>query len=154
MSLFTEYLATVAATSAKVESDRLDAVAQAKEAVKALELQRMADEYRVLEEAGLVSDFTDLSDTYSEIKEQKKLAQTEVDKYQLIAIEAQIASDLVEAKAKAVESLITEMETQGLLADQLEATKQNHLDSALASHNAAKAAKERVARLLANKKIK
>jgi hypothetical protein len=32
MSLFTEYLATVAATSAKIESDRLDAIAQAEEA--------------------------------------------------------------------------------------------------------------------------
>lgn len=165
MSLLTDYLAAVALSTeaVKAEAERLAlleaakveaAQKEAKEANKALDLKRMKDEYRMLEEAGLASDFTDLSDVYSEIKEQHKVAKLEVDTYQLMAIEAEIAAEMVEKKAQSIESLVSMMEADGLLADQIEATKKGHLDSAVASHNAAKASKDRIAKLLANKKIK
>ena len=165
MSLLTDYLAAVATqtAAAQAEAERLAlleaakveaAQKEAKEANKALDLKRMKDEYRMLEEAGLASDFTDLSDVYSEIKEQHKVAKLEVDTYQLMAIEAEIAAEMVEKKAQSIESLVSMMEADGLLADQIEATKKGHLDSAVASHNAAKASKDRIAKLLANKKIK
>lgn len=165
MSLLTDYLAAVATqtAAAQAEAERLAlleaakveaAQKEAKEANKALDLKRMKDEYRMLEEAGLASDFADLSDVYSEIKEQHKVAKLEVDTYQLMAIEAEIAAEMVEKKAQSIESLVSMMEADGLLADQIEATKKGHLDSAVASHNAAKASKDRIAKLLANKKIK
>ena len=50
-----------------------------------------------------------------------------------MAIEAEIAADLVEQKAKSIESLVSMMEADGLLADQIEATKKGHLDSAVVS---------------------
>ena len=143
MSLFTEYLASLEA--AKVESEVAKAAAKAK---------AEAAEDQLLEDSGLAGDYQELLETEAVVNQQFQTAKAEVQTFAFMAQDADYAASLVEQKAQAIESLVQEMEAQGLLADQVAATKQSHLDSALASHLAAKAAKERVAKLLANKKIK
>ena len=158
MSLFTDYLASISANTANAEAAQKAAKAKAeqdaKEARSALLAQRAAAEDAILESAGLQSDYQELLEVEAAISAEAKNAASVINVYKDMVADAAYAASLVEAKAKAIESLITEMETQGLLADQIEETKKNHLDSAMSSHLAAKAAKERVARLLANKKIK
>jgi hypothetical protein len=158
MSLFTDYLASISANTANAEAAQKAAKAKAeqdaKEARSALLAQRAAAEDAILESAGLQSDYQELLEVEAAISAEAKNAASVINVYKDMVADAAYAASLVEAKAKAIESLITEMETQGLLADQIEETKKNHLDSAMSSHLAAKAAKERVARLLVNKKIK
>lgn len=144
MSLFTEYLASLEA--AKVESEVAKAAAKAKAEADA--------EDQLLEDAGLAGDYKELLETEAVVNQQFQTAKAEVQTFAFMAQDAAYAANLVEQKAQAIESLVSKMEAEGLLADQVAATKQSHLDSALASHLAAKAAKERVAKLLANKKIK
>ena len=158
MSLFTDYLASISANTANAEAAQKAAKAKAeqdaKEARSTLLAQRAAAEDAILESAGLQSDYQELLEVEAAISAEAKNAASVINVYKDMVADAAYAASLVEAKAKAIESLITEMETQGLLADQIEETKKNHLDSAMSSHLAAKAAKERVARLLVNKKIK
>ena len=158
MSLFTDYLASISANTANAEAAQKAAKAKAeqdaKEARSALLAQRAAAEDAILESAGLQSDYQELLEVEAAISAEAKNAASVINVYKDIVADAAYAASLVEAKAKAIESLITEMETQGLLADQIEETKKNHLDSAMSSHLAAKAAIERVARLLVNKQIK
>lgn len=158
MSLFTQYLAAQSAQTAQAEAAQKAAKAQAEADVRAaksaLLTQRAAEEDAVLVNSGLDSDYQELLEAEVEINKQHQAAKADVAAYSHMQWEAEYAASLVEAKAQAIESLVDDMNKQGLLADQIEATKQGHLDSALASHLAAKAAKERVARLLANKKIK
>ena len=154
MSLFTDYLASISANTAEAAQKAAKAKAEQDEARSALLAQRAAAEDAILESAGLQSDYQELLEVEAAISAEAKNAASVINVYKDMVADAAYAASLVEAKAKAIESLITEMETQGLLADQIEETKKNHLDSAMSSHLAAKAAKERVARLLANKKIK
>jgi hypothetical protein len=158
MSLFTEYLASLSSNSANAEAAQKAAKAQAeadaKAARSALLAQRAAAEDAILESAGLDKDYQELLEVEAGIKRQAEAAADEVLVYKDMELDAAYAANLVEQKAQAIESLVADMDKQGLLADQIEATKQGYLDSALSSHLAAKAAKERVARLLANKKIK
>jgi hypothetical protein len=165
MSLLTDYLAAIATqtAAAQAEAERLALLEAAKveaaqKAVKAnkaaLIEERENNIDRMLLDAGLASDYQELLEVEAEINSEYKTALTQVNAYQLMAIEAEIAADLVEQKAKSIESLVSMMEADGLLADQIEATKKGHLDSAVVSHNAAKASKDRIAKLLANKKIK
>ena len=158
MSLFTDYLASISSNSANTEAAqkavKVKAEEDAKEAKSALLAQMTAAKHAILEGAGLDQDYQDLVKVEASIKQQAEIAGAEVLVYKDMVADAAYATQLVEAKAQAIETLVAEMETQGLLADQIENTKKNHLDSALSSHLAAKAAKERVARLLANKKIK
>jgi hypothetical protein len=156
MSLFTEYLASQSAQVAQTEVAVAKAKAEQEEALKALELvqQKAESDAKALENAGLLADYQELVQVEQAIKLDAEAAEAEVATYVAMKDEAIYAASLIEQKAQAIEHLVTEMETQGLLADQIEETKKNHLDSAMSSHLAAKAAKERVARLLANKKIK
>lgn len=158
MSLFTDYLASISANTANAEAAQKAAKAKAeqdaKEAMDALLAQRADAEDAILEAAGLESDYKELLEVEAVIKQQAEISAAEVLVYKDMELDAAYAASLVEAKAQAIEALVTDMEKQGLLADQIEDTKKNHLDSAMASHLAAKAAKERIARLLANKKIK
>jgi hypothetical protein len=154
MSLFTDYLASISANTAEAAQKAAKAKAEQDEARSALLAQRAAAEDAILESAGLQSDYQELLEVEAAISAEAKNAASVINVYKDMVADAAYAASLVEAKAKAIESLITEMETQGLLADQIEETKKNHLDSAMSSYLAAKAAKERVARLLANKKIK
>lgn len=157
MSLFTEYLASLSSSSnadAAQKAAKAKAEADAKAAKSALLAQRADAEDQLLEDAGLAGDYQELLEVEAVLNQQYNTAKAEVRTFAFMAEDAAYAANLVEQKAQAIESLVQEMETQGLLADQVSATKQSHLDSALASHLAAKAAKERVAKLLANKKIK
>jgi len=157
MSLFTEYLASLSSSSnadAAQKAAKAKAEADAKAAKSALLAQRADAEDQLLEDAGLAGDYQELLEVEAVLNHQYNTAKAEVQTFAFMAEDAAYAANLVEQKAQAIESLVQEMETQGLLADQVSATKQSHLDSALASHLAAKAAKERVAKLLANKKIK
>jgi acetylglutamate synthase len=165
MSLLTDYLAAIALSTeaAKAEANSLAMLEAAKaeaaqKAVKANKAALIAERDknidRMLLDAGLASDYQELLEVEAEINSEYKTASTQVNAYQLMAVEAEIAADLVEKKAQSIESLVSMMEADGLLADQIEATKKGHLDSMVASHNAAKAAKDRIAKLLANKKIK
>ena len=157
MSLFTEYLASLSSSSnadAAQKAAKAKAEADAKAAKSALLAQRADAEDQLLEDAGLAGDYQELLEVEAVLNQQYNTAKAEVQTFAFMAEDAAYAANLVEQKAQAIESLVQEMETQGLLADQVSATKQSHLDSALASHLAAKAAKERVAKLLANKKIK
>lgn len=158
MSLFTEYLASLEA--AKVESEvakaaaKAKAEADAKAAKSALLAQRADAEDQLLEDSGLAGDYQELLETEAVVNQQFQTAKAEVQTFAFMAEDAAYAANLVQQKAQAIESLVSKMEAEGLLADQVTATKQSHLDSALASHLAAKAAKDRIAKLLANKKIK
>ena len=165
MSLLTDYLAAIATqtAAAQAEAERLALLEAAKveaaqKAVKAnkaaLINERENNIDRMLSEAGLASDYQELLEVEAEINSEYKAASSQVNAYQLMAIEASIAADLVEKKAQSIESLVSMMEADGLLADQIETTKKSYLDSAVASHNAAKASKDRIAKLLSNKKIK
>jgi len=158
MSLFTEYLASISAQTAQAEAAQKAAKAEAeqkaKEAISALMSQRADAEDQLLQDAGLSTDYQELLEVEAAVNQQYNTAKAEVQTFAFMAEEAAYAASLVEQKAQAIETLVTKMESEGLLADQVNATKQGHLDVALSSHNAAKAAKERVARLLANKKIK
>jgi hypothetical protein len=158
MSLLTDYLAAIATTTANTEAAqkaaKVKAEQDAKAARSALLAQRAAAEDAILESAGLDSDYQELLEVEAVIAAQAKDAVSTINVYKDMVADAQYAADLVEKKAQSIESLVSMMEADGLLADQIEATKKSHLDSAVAAHNAAKAAKDRIAKLLANKKIK
>ncbi len=158
MSLFTEYLASLSTTATQTEVAQKAAKAKAQAEIKQanLDLLSFREDYtdKILADAGLASDYQELLEVEAGINQEFQAAQSETKKYQLMAVEADLAANLVEQKAKAIESLVSKMEAEGLLADQLEATKQSYLDNALSAHNAAKASKERIAKLLSNKKIK
>jgi len=158
MSLFTEYLASISAQSVQTEAAqkaaKVKAEQEAKEARSALLAQRADAEDQLLEDAGLSDEYQELLETEAVVNHQYNSAKAEVQTFAFMAQDAAYAANLVEQKAQAIESLVSTMEAEGLLADQVAATKQSHLDAALSSHLAAKAAKERIARLLANKKIK
>jgi hypothetical protein len=158
MSLFTEYLASLSTAATQTEAAQKAAKAKEQADIRQanLDLLSFREDYtdKILADAGLASDYQELLEVEAGINQEFQSAQTETEKYQLMAVESELAASLVEDKAKAIESLVSKMEAEGLLADQIEATKQGYLDSALASHNAAKASKERIAKLLSNKKIK
>ena len=158
MSLFTDYLASLSTVATQTEAAQKAAKAKAeqdaKEARSALLAQRAAAEDAILEAAGLELDYQELLEVEAGVNVQARLAKSEVDVYKNMAADADYAANLVEEKAQAIESLVANMKKQGLLADQIEATKQSYLDNALSAHNAAKASKERIAKLLSNKKIK
>jgi hypothetical protein len=158
MSLFTDYLASISANTANVEAAQKAAVAkleaEARAAKSAQLAHREAQEGALLERVGLERDYQDLLETEALIGAEARIAASQIKVYTDMVEDAEYAANLIETKAQAIEALVSDMEKQGLLANQLEATKQGHLDSAMVSHLAAKAAKERIARLLANKKIK
>lgn len=158
MSLFTDYLASLSTAATQTEAAQKAAKAKAeqdaREARSALLAQRAAAEDAILESAGLQSDYQELLEVEAAISAEAKKAASVINVYKDMVADAAYAASLIEAKAQAIEALVSDMDKQGLLADQIEETKKNHLDSAMSSHLAAKAAKERVARLLANKKIK
>ena len=158
MSLFTNYLASISATTANTEAAqkavKVQAELELRAAKSALLAQRVAAEDSILESAGLELDYQELLEAEAAVDAQSRLAASEIKVYEDMVADAKYAADLVEAKAQAIESLVANMEAQGLLTDQLEATKQGHFDTALSAHNAAKASKERIAKLLSNKKIK
>jgi hypothetical protein len=159
MSLFTDYLASLsvsssAPTEAAQKAAKVKAEAEARAARSALLVQRADAEEAILVDAGLDSDYQELLEVEVAIAAQLQVASDELAVFANMSSDAAYAVKLVEDKAQAIESLVAQMEAQGLLQDQVTATKQAHLDAALASHVAAKATKDRIAKLLANKKIK
>jgi hypothetical protein len=113
-----------------------------------------AAQAKLLVDSQLDAVYNDLLQVEEELKQERDIAEAEVKAFADAEADAALAAGLVEMKAQAIESLVDEMETSGLLVDQVAATKQGHVDAALVSINAAKMAKDRIAKLLANKKIK
>lgn len=112
------------------------------------------DNLELLEDFGLLEDFEEMEQqelTLLQLKEQQEAQLAVFRQNKLAALKA---AKLLEAKASVVENLVTEMEEAGLLPDQLEATKQRLAADAVAALEAAKLHKQRIAKLLGDKKLK
>lgn len=108
----------------------------------------------LLEATGLKSAFEETVEQEEALQGMKAQAQEELQDYAAFEGMAVKAAKLLEAKVSAVENLLQEMETAGLLPEQLAATKQRHVENAAAAVEAAKLHKQRLNKLLGDKKLK
>lgn len=112
------------------------------------------DNLELLEDFGLLEDFEEMEQQERELLALKEQQEAQLAAFRSNKVLALKAAKLLEAKASVVENLVTEMEEAGLLPDQLELTKQRLATDAVAAIEAAKLHKQRIAKLLGDKKLK
>jgi hypothetical protein len=113
------------------------------------------DENKILlADFGLLEDFEEMEQQELTLLKEKEQQEAQLAVFRQNKLAALKAAKLLEAKASLVENLVTEMEEAGLLPDQLEATKQRLAADAVAALEAAKLHKQRIAKLLGDKKLK
>jgi hypothetical protein len=113
------------------------------------------DENKILlEDFGLLQDFEEMEQQQLALLQLKEQQEAQLAVFRQNKLAALKAAKLLEAKASLVENLVTEMEEAGLLPDQLEATKKRLAADAVAALEAAKLHKQRIAKLLGDKKLK
>lgn len=113
------------------------------------------DENKILlADFGLLEDFEEMEQQELTLLKEKEQQEAQLAVFRQNKLAALKAAKLLEAKASVVENLVTEMEEAGLLPDQLEATKQRLAADAVAALEAAKLHKQRIAKLLGDKKLK
>jgi hypothetical protein len=113
------------------------------------------DENKILlADFGLLEDFEEMEQQELTLLKEKEQQEAQLAVFRQNKLAALKAAKLLEAKASLVENLVTEMEEAGLLPDQLEATKKRLAADAVAALEAAKLHKQRIAKLLGDKKLK
>lgn len=113
------------------------------------------DENKILlADFGLLEDFEEMEQQELTLLKEKEQQEAQLAVFRQNKLAALKAAKLLEAKASLVENLVTEMEEAGLLPDQLEATKKRLAADAYAALEAAKLHKQRIAKLLGDKKLK